>query len=110
MNSDIQNLKELSDVIQEKHQNFTVSEVNDSCLKLAVNDGVFPWHYHANSDELFIILEGELEVDFQDKKSELLHSLDTLLIKAGVVHRTRANGRTVNLCFEHTDTDTTFIE
>ena len=61
------NLKELSDIVNESHKNFIVSEINDSCLRLAVNEGEYPWHYHSNSDELFIVLEGELTIEFQDE-------------------------------------------
>ena len=105
-----QNIKDLSDAVSEQRQNFVVSEVNDSCLRLAVNHEEYPWHFHANSDELFIVLEGELVVDFRDRESVTLKSNDTLLVPAGVVHKTCPKGRTVNLCIEKTDADTQFIE
>ena len=106
MNLDVQNLKSLSEGVQEKHKNFVVSQVNEDCLRLAVNDGgIYPWHSHPNSDELFIVLQGELTVDFQDCESIILKPHDTLLIPSKTIHRTRAKGRTVNLCFEHADKD-----
>jgi len=39
-------LKQISDSAQEKHKNIIVSEVNESCLRLAVNEGTFDWHSH----------------------------------------------------------------
>ncbi len=104
------NLKSLSDAVTKSHENFLVSEINDSCLRLAVNEGEFPWHYHSNSDELFIVLEGELTIEFRDKPRVTLKPQDTFLVHKGMTHRTRANGRTVNLCIEKTESDTTFLE
>jgi mannose-6-phosphate isomerase-like protein (cupin superfamily) len=104
------NLKCLSDAVTKVHENFIVSEVNDSCLRLAVNEGEFPWHYHSNSDELFIVLEGELTIEFRDKQSVSLKPQDTFLVHKGITHRTRATGRTVNLCIEKTESDTIFVD
>jgi mannose-6-phosphate isomerase-like protein (cupin superfamily) len=103
------NLKRLSDDVTKIHENFVVSEINDSCLRLAVNEGEFPWHYHSNSDELFIVLEGELTIEFHDKRLVTLKQQDTFLVHRGVTHRTKANGRTVNLCIEKTESDTIFV-
>ena len=105
----IKNLKNLSDEIHITHENFIVSEINDSCLRLAVNEGEFPWHYHSNSDEFFIILEGELIIEFQDSPMITLKPNDTFLVPKGIIHKTTANGRTVNLCFEKLESDTVFI-
>ena len=105
----IKNIQKLSDEVTEMHKNFVVDEVNDSCLRLAVNEGEFPWHYHSNSDEFFIVLEGELSIEFHDKPAITLKPLDTFLVTKGIIHRTIAKGRTVNLCFEKTESETTFI-
>ena len=106
--SDLQskNLKALSDAVRDRHRNFVVDEVNDSCLRLAVNEGTYEWHHHPNSDELFVVLEGELRVEFQEQDARVLKPGDTLTVPRGVIHRTIARGRTVNLCFEKTASDT----
>ena len=78
------------------------------CLKMAVNEDDYPWHYHPNSDELFIMLEGELTIDFQNDKSVTLGPNDILLVSSGILHRSRPNGRTVNLVIERSDTETIF--
>jgi mannose-6-phosphate isomerase-like protein (cupin superfamily) len=59
------NLSEFSQRITEHYQNFVVNEVNESCLRLAVFTGEYPWHRHPESDELFLVLEGELIIDFR---------------------------------------------
>jgi mannose-6-phosphate isomerase-like protein (cupin superfamily) len=106
----VKNLKGLSDAVTKSHENFLVSEINDSCLRLAVNEGEYPWHYHLNSDELFIVLEGELTIEFRDRPKVNLKSQDTFLVQKGMTHRTIASGRTVNLCIEKTKLDTSFLE
>jgi mannose-6-phosphate isomerase-like protein (cupin superfamily) len=105
----IKNLKILSDDVHKIHENFIVNEINDSCLRLAVNEGEYPWHYHSNSDELFIVLEGGLIIEFQDKPFVTLKPMDTFLVPKGLIHKTKANGRTVNLCFEKLESDSVFI-
>ena len=93
-----------------KTQKFVVSNVNNHCLRIAVFTGEYDWHYHSNSDELFMVLEGELLIDFQDKDTAVLKPNDSILIPAGTIHRTRAFKRTVNLCFENIDADTIKVE
>jgi len=104
------NLSELSQRMTDHYQNFVVNEVNESCLRLAVFTGEYPWHRHPESDELFLVLEGELIIDFRDRESVILYPNDLFTIPAGRIHRTRSSQRTVNLCFEQTQATTEFIE
>jgi mannose-6-phosphate isomerase-like protein (cupin superfamily) len=104
------NLHHLGQEIRETYRNFVVSHVNDSCLRFVVFTGEYEWHYHPDSDELFIVLEGELFIDFEDRETVSLKPHDVITIPAGTVHRTRAMQRTINLCFEHTDANTVFID
>jgi mannose-6-phosphate isomerase-like protein (cupin superfamily) len=104
------NLPQIANAILTCHSNQILSEVNDHCLRLAVNhDSTFEWHSHSNSDELFIVLEGQLEIDFQDSATLVLVPGDFATVARGRVHRTRAIGRTVNLCIESTKSATDFI-
>ena len=105
----IKNLKTLSDDVDKTHENFIVNKINDSCLRLAVNEGEYPWHYHSNSDELFMVLEGELIIEFQDIPMVTLKPQDIFLVPKGKIHKTKANGRTVNLCFEKLESDSIFV-
>ena len=102
-------LKQISDSVQEKHKNTILSEVNESCLRLAVNEGIFDWHYHPNSDELFLVLEGSLTIEFQEQKSVEVRPGDIFIVPAKMIHRTIAKTRTVNLCFELTKNETVFL-
>ncbi|KEK22040.1 cupin domain-containing protein [Bacillus gaemokensis] len=104
------NLLELTKDITEQHKNFVVSNVNNHGLRIAVFTGEYDWHFHSNSDELFIVLDGELLIDFQDRETAVLKPNDSILIPAGTIHRTRALKRTVNLCFEDLEADTVIVK
>ena len=96
--------------ITESYHNVVINRVNGSCLRLAVFNGEYPWHYHPTSDELFVVVEGCLAIGLEDGREFHLRPWQSMTIPAKTVHRTRAIGRTVNLCFEELAADTVFVE
>lgn len=106
----IKNIYQLSSAITDKHKNFILEQVNDHCLRMAVMEAkTYPWHFHPNSEEVFIIIEGKLVIEFENENSILLEPGDIHRVQAGKVHRTIAVERVVNLCVELTDAETTFL-
>lgn len=105
MNSQLEkiNLLNLVSDINE-YKNFIVSEMNDHVLRIAVIDGEFHWHEH-DTDELFMVLEGEQLIDLENDKTIQLLPGEIFNVPAYTQHRTRSNGRTVNLCFEKKEND-----
>jgi mannose-6-phosphate isomerase-like protein (cupin superfamily) len=105
------NLIDFGKDILEHHYNDKVVSVNDHCLRIAINkDSTFPWHRHNRTDELFIVLEGNLRIEFENGEFVDLFPNETCCVKSGIIHRTIAIGRTVNLCFESDNEDTEFID
>lgn len=94
--------------VTERYRNMVIAGVNDSCLRLAVFDEAYHWHVHPTSDELFLVVEGCLAIDLADGRELLLKPWQCVTIPAGTFHRTRALGRTVNLCFERLAAETVF--
>lgn len=92
------------------YRNMVINRVNGSCLRLAVFEGDYRWHYHPGSDELFIVVEGCLAIDLEDGRELRLQPWQSVTIPAMTVHRTRAIGRTINLCFEELGAETVFVE
>lgn len=43
-----------------------IAQMNDYQFKVVKIEGDFIWHSHADTDETFIVLEGELRIDFRD--------------------------------------------
>lgn len=96
--------------VTEAYRNQVISQVNSSCLRLAVLTGDYPWHQHPGSDELFLVMEGRFEIDLVDGRTLKLGPWQSVVVPAGTVHRTRGVGRTVNLCFEAVAAETVFVE
>ena len=80
--------------------NQTLTVVNDSVVRLGVVEGEFHWHKHANEDEFFLVLEGELEIDVEEHETIVLLPGQGVTIPKGVVHRPRAAKRTVMVMVE----------
>jgi len=96
--------------VTEVYRNQVLGRINTSCLRLAVLTGEYPWHQHPHSDELFLVVEGTLEIDLADGRTLRLGPWQSVVVPAGHVHRTRGIGRTVNLCFEDLAADTVFVD
>ena len=95
-------LQTVSDISE--YTNFIVSEVNDHVVRIAVIDGEYHWHEH-DTDELFMVLEGELFIDLENNETISLLPGEIFKVPAFTQHRTRSTGRTVNLCFETKEND-----
>ena len=80
--------------------NQTLTSVNDSVIRLGVIEGDFHWHKHDDTDEFFMVLDGELIIDLEDRDSVRLSRHQSYTVPRTVVHRTRAPVRTVILMVE----------
>lgn len=66
-----------------------VARYNDNEVRLCRLEGEFHWHSHADTDELFLVLEGTLEIDFADR-TESLGAGEMIVVPRGTEHRPRA--------------------
>ena len=78
---------------EEKFSRFTehwfprvIAEMNDYQLKLVKVQGEFVWHKHPETDEVFIVINGVLDIEFKDAKVTL-ESGEMFVIPKGVEHR-----------------------
>lgn len=92
------------------YKNQVLLNVNGDSLRMAVFEGEYRWHCHPDSDELFVVVAGELQIDFEAGEKAVLHPWQCLVVPAGTVHRTRAVGRTVNLTVEAQGAQAVFVE
>jgi mannose-6-phosphate isomerase-like protein (cupin superfamily) len=102
--------KEISDKVDKAYDNFILENVNDHCLRIAVIQEEYRWHYHKNTDELFVVLEGELKIEIKDNDAVFLQPGEFIKIPSKTIHKTSASARTVNLCFEKNADDTIFVD
>jgi mannose-6-phosphate isomerase-like protein (cupin superfamily) len=96
--------------IAESYSNHVLVDVNTDCMRLAVFEGEYRWHQHPDSDELFLVVAGVLQIDLAGGSRLELTEWQSVVIPAGTVHRTRAIGRTVNLTCEKNGAQTVFVE
>jgi mannose-6-phosphate isomerase-like protein (cupin superfamily) len=95
---------------QTSYFNQILTVVNDHVVRVSVMTEPFYWHLHPNSDETFLVIEGSLFIDLDDKTVELFPG-QLFTIPRGVKHRTRPGGnRSVNLTVEHVDLQTVKVE
>jgi len=80
--------------------NQTLTTVNDAVVRLGLLEGDFHWHKHDADDEFFLVLEGQLLIDLQDRDTIVLEPHQGYTVPRGVVHRTRAPQRTAVLMVE----------
>ena len=96
--------------VTEAYRNQVLVDVNADCIRLAVFEGEYRWHQHPDSDELFLVVAGNLQIDLAGGDRIELGEWQSVVIPAGTVHRTRAIGRTVNLTCEKKGAQTVFVE
>jgi mannose-6-phosphate isomerase-like protein (cupin superfamily) len=67
-----------------------VAQMNDYHFKLVKVQGEFVWHSHADTDEVFIVLDGELTLHFRDGDL-VLRSGEMFVVPRGVEHKPSAD-------------------
>jgi len=66
-----------------------IAGMNDYHFKLVKALGEFVWHSHAETDEVFIIIDGELTIEFRDGSVELKAG-EMFVVPKGVEHKPTA--------------------
>ncbi|UVA80952.1 cupin domain-containing protein [Pandoraea commovens] len=81
-----------------------VAEMNDYQFKVVKVIGEFQWHQHADTDETFIVLEGELRIDFRDATTGdgaiVLRAGEMAVVPKGVEHKPFAESEAKLLLIE----------
>ena len=66
-----------------------IAEMNDYQFKLVKVEGEFVWHDHPDTDEVFIVIEGCLNIEFRDGVVTL-ESGEMFVIPKGIEHKPMA--------------------
>ncbi len=66
-----------------------VAEMNDYQFKLVKFRGEFVWHEHMDTDEVFLVIAGEMEIGFRDR-NVTVRTGEMFVVPRGVEHITRA--------------------
>ena len=84
---------------KDKWFNQTLTQVNESVVRIGIVEGEYHWHKHENDDEFFFVLQGQLLIDLEDRTIEL-NPQQGVTISKGIMHRPRAPKKTVMLMVE----------
>ncbi|TAJ46488.1 MAG: cupin domain-containing protein [Herbiconiux sp.] len=91
MTSDVRNISAALATIKEPWQPHRLASVNDYDVKVVKLQGEFVWHSHDETDELFLVLSGELTIQLRDR-DVVLGPNDIFVVPKGVEHCPRAEG------------------
>jgi mannose-6-phosphate isomerase-like protein (cupin superfamily) len=80
-----------------------IGELNGQHVKIAKLKGKFVWHKHDNEDEMFLVLEGTLQMEFRDKTVEIKKG-EFIIVPKGVEHRPVAKQEVSIMLFEPAST------
>jgi mannose-6-phosphate isomerase-like protein (cupin superfamily) len=79
-----------------------LGQVDDYCAYLSRFQGTYRFHQH-DRDEMYLVLEGEPFIEYEDGSRFNLRPGDTMVVKAGNVHRSGADDEALVLMFKARD-------
>jgi len=86
MSYEVINFRKKFALFDEQWQPRVIAEMNDYQFKIVKLQGDFIWHDHKNTDETFIVLEGDLRIDFRDGAVHLSAG-EMFVVRKGVEHK-----------------------
>ena len=86
MNYQAINFKNKLERFDERWSPKVIAEMNDYQFKVVKLQGDFVWHDHKDTDETFIVLEGNLRIDFRDGHVDLAEG-EMYVVPKGVEHK-----------------------
>ena len=75
------------------------AQLNGQDVRLVKVQGVFPWHSHADAEEMFLVWKGRFRVEFRNR-IETLNPGQFIVVPRGVEHRTAADEEAEVMIFE----------
>ena len=92
-------LRQKFGLLQERWQPRVVAELNDYQFKVVRLQGDFVWHSHKDTDEAFVVVEGELRIDFRDGAVRIGPG-EMFVVPKGIEHKPYAEGEVKMLLIE----------
>jgi mannose-6-phosphate isomerase-like protein (cupin superfamily) len=93
-----------------EYENVVLCKCNDHVVRMSRMEKGYFWHFHPNSDEMFLGVEGVLVLELENQRIELGPG-QVFTVAQGVRHRTLPAGNyCINLTFERLDMETVSID
>ncbi len=83
-----------------------MAELNGQEVKLVKVQGTFPWHHHADAEEMFLVWRGRFRIEFRGRAVEMGPG-EFVVVPRGVEHRTAADEEAEVIVFEPAETRNT---
>jgi mannose-6-phosphate isomerase-like protein (cupin superfamily) len=83
------NLQNKFTLFSERWSPKIIAQMNDYHFKLVKIQGEFVWHSHTDTDEVFIVLDGNMDIHFRDGKVTL-NTGELLVVPRGIEHKPSA--------------------
>ena len=83
-----------------------VAALNGQYVKVVKFEGEYVWHQHAGEDEMFLVLDGRIDIHFRDQVVSL-EAGELCIVPRGVEHKPVAKQRANVLLFEPATTRNT---
>lgn len=99
MTDDVRNITAALASISEHWQPHRLTSINDYDVKVVKVQGEFVWHSHPETDELFLVLAGELTIQLRDRDITLGPN-DIYVVPKGIEHCPKAKGEVHALLIE----------
>ncbi len=91
------------------YDNHPIANINDHVVNISTMTEPYYWHYHPNSDETFLVVEGKLLIEFE-AGTLTIEPGQLLTVPRGVRHKTSPlSPRTVSLTFELAQLETVAV-
>jgi mannose-6-phosphate isomerase-like protein (cupin superfamily) len=97
-----QSIAEMAVRLTEPFRHLVVGQVDDYCAYLTRIEGTYLFHQHAK-DEMYLVLEGEIGVDYAGGTSVTVDQGESLVVRAGEHHRSRSEQGALVLMFKARD-------
>ncbi|MFC4214504.1 cupin domain-containing protein [Pseudophaeobacter arcticus] len=77
-----------------------VADYNDNEIMVVKFQGAFPFHLHDNTDDFFLVLEGEMVMEIEGAAAHVVKAGELFVVPKGVTHRPRAEAECKVLLIE----------
>jgi len=99
MSDDVRNVQEALAMVAGHWQPHRLTSINDYDVKVVKLQGEFVWHTHPDTDELFMVVRGELTIQLRDR-DVILGPNDVFVVPKGVEHCPKATEEVHAILFE----------
>lgn len=95
-------IAESAELLTQPFTHNVLGRVDDYCAYLSRFQGSYRFHEHGK-DEMYLVLEGEIFIDYYDGPSMPVRQGEALVVRAGERHRSRAEEGSLVLIFKAAD-------